>query len=104
MNKTNYSLKQSNVFESVEDAVKTLKLDRRRKWFEWSGELVYNHAYTAPCSGCSCDCSDGYPCSHGNSGCHECGYTGKRRDGVPVPAFMPDGKTIVKIKIAETYK
>jgi hypothetical protein len=84
------------IFSSVEEAVKLLKLDKRHKWEEWSGTLSYPHWYTAPCSGCNCDCSDGHGCNHGNSGCHECGYTGKRRSAVPVPAFMPDG-SIVKI-------
>lgn len=82
------------VFSSVDEAVKLLKLDKRHKWEEWNGELSYPFWYTAPCSGCSCDCSDGYGCNHGNSGCHECGYTGKRRNVVPVPAFMPDGSTV----------
>lgn len=82
------------VFSSVEEAVRILKLDRRHKWEEWNGELSYPYWYTAPCSGCSCDCSDGYGCNHGNSGCHECGYTGKRRNVVPVPAIMPDGSTV----------
>jgi len=86
----------SKIFDSVEVAVKELKLDRRHKWYEWLGQLVYTYKYTAPCSGCSCDCSDGYGCSHGASGCHECGYTGKRRGAVPVPAFS-DGD-FVKIK------
>jgi hypothetical protein len=81
-------------FSSVDEAVKLLKLDKRHKWQEWNGELSYPFWYTAPCSGCSCDCSDGYGCNHGNSGCHECGYTGKRRNVVPVPAFMPDGSTV----------
>jgi hypothetical protein len=84
------------VFSSVEEAVKTLKLDRRHKWYEFCGELIYDGKYTAPCSGCSCDCSDGYGCNHGNSGCHECGYKGKRINYYPVPAFMPDG-TFVKV-------
>lgn len=86
-----------NKFNSVEEAVCTLKLDRRRKYFKFCGTLTYNQWYTAPCSGCSCDCSDGYGCNHGNAGCSECGYTGKRRDGYPIPVFMPDGKRMVLI-------
>ena len=89
----------NNIFNSVEEAIKILRLDRRRKYFEWCDNLIYNQWYTAPCSGCSCDCSDGYGCSHGNAGCQECGYTGKRRDIYPMPVFMPDGETIVKIGI-----
>lgn len=48
--------------------------------------------YTHPCSGCSCDCSDGYGCDHGNSGCHECGYQGKRRVVmyIPLTQFIGD--------------
>lgn len=81
-------------YESVESAVKELKLDRRHKWYEFNGELIFDGKYTTPCTGCSCDCSDGYGCSHGNSGCGECGYTGKRRGFYPVPAFNPDGSTV----------
>ena len=84
-------------FETVAEAIAELNLDRRHKWFEWSGTVVYNQMFTSPCSGCSCDCSDGNGCSHGNGGCRECGYTGRCRDGVPVPAFWPNGG-IVEIK------
>jgi hypothetical protein len=80
-------------FETIEDAVRELKLDRRRKYFVWCGELIYAHKYTAPCSGCSCDCSDGHGCNHKNSGCEECGYTGKRKSSVPIPVY----KTTVRI-------
>lgn len=86
-----------NEFESVEQAVKELKLDRRTKYFEFLGNLVFNVKHTSPCSGCSCDCSDGYGCNHGNAGCRECGYTGKRRGVYPMPIFHPNGN-IVKIK------
>lgn len=85
------------IFDSAEQAISMLKLDRRRNWEVWQGELTYAYWYTTSCAGCSCDCSDGYGCNHGNCGCRECGYTGKRRSVVPIPAFMPDG-TIVKIK------
>lgn len=85
------------IYSTVEEAVKDLKLDRRHKWFDFMGTLGYTHRYSAPCSGCSCDCSDGYGCSHGNAGCRECGYTGKRRGAVHVPAFDKDGN-IVEIK------
>jgi len=85
-------------FNTIEEAIIELKLDKRHKWHVWMGELVYAFKYTAPCSGCSCDCSDGHGCNHGNCGCEECGYTGKRRNVVPIPAMMPDGSP-VKIKI-----
>lgn len=55
------------------------RLDRRRR-YAWDGEILYERArYSTNCSGCSCDCGDGYPCSHGASGCRECGFTGRRR-------------------------
>lgn len=81
-------------YTTVEEAIKDLKLDRRRKWYYFLGNLIRNEWYTAPCSGCSCDCSDGHGCNHGNAGCSECGYTGKRRDAVPVPAFHPNGEIL----------
>jgi hypothetical protein len=85
-----------DVFSSVDEAIKLLKLDKRHKWYEFYGELIYDSKWTIPCSGCSCDCSDGYGCNHGSSGCSECGYTGKRKSYYPTPAFMPDGG-VVKI-------
>ncbi len=53
-----------------------------------NGVEYYVGAYTGECSGCACDCGDGYPCSHGAGGCDECGYTGKRVRHFPV-AFDP---------------
>ena len=73
------------VFDSVEQAVKMLKLDRRHKWEEWNGELSYPYKYSHTCTGC-----DG-------GGCHECGYHGNAITYVPVPVFMPDG-SIVKVR------
>lgn len=79
------------IFDSVEQAVSMLKLDRRHKWYEWEGKLIYDLRYVAPnsCTGCN------------GGGCHECGYTGKRVNYAPVPAFMPDG-SMVKIKTINT--
>jgi hypothetical protein len=55
------------------------RLDRRRR-YAWDGETLYErYAYSTFCSGCICDCGDGYPCSHDPNGCDECGHTGKRR-------------------------
>lgn len=48
-------------------------------------KLLYKIFYTYNCSGCSCDCGDGYDCSHGAPGCSECGYTGRRRDWDWIP-------------------
>ena len=76
------------VFYSVDDAVKQLKLDRRHKWFEFMGEVVYHYSYTHTCTGC-----DG-------GGCHECGYHGKAKTGCPVPAMHPDTGNPVKVRVS----
>lgn len=86
----------AKIFDSVEQAVSELKLDRRRKWEEFCGELVYPHWYSYPCSGCTEVGEYKTPPERG-SGCHECGYTGKRRSVVAIPHFMPDG-SIAKVK------
>jgi hypothetical protein len=78
---------------TLKQAVKKYKLDKRVKWFAFCGNVTRDVKVTLPCSGCSCDCSDGYGCNHGNSGCFECGYTGKSRTGYPVPALI-NGKPI----------
>ena len=74
------------IFNSVDEAISELKLDRRHKWEEFNGEVVYPFWYSSTCSGC-----DG-------GGCRECGYRGKSRKVVPVPALMKDG-SVVKVKI-----
>lgn len=79
---------------TLEEAVKIHKLDRRFEYMELGGEVIYSVHYTSPCTGCSCDCSDGHGCNHGNVGCFECGYTGKRRDSVPIPCISSNGKNI----------
>lgn len=73
-------------FNSVDEAIKLLKLDRRRKWFEFQGEVVHHHSYTITCTGC-----DG-------GGCHECGYHGKSVSGCPIPAIHPNTGNPVKLK------
>lgn len=40
------------IYDSVEEAVRELKLDRRHKWEEFCGELTYPHWYSYPCTGC----------------------------------------------------
>lgn len=74
--------------------IKKYKLDGRVKWFAYNGYITRSIKFTMPCSGCSCDCSDGYGCNHSNSGCHECGYTGKRIDSYPCQAFDINGNPI----------
>jgi len=76
----------NQIFKSVSEAISILKLDRRHKWEEFNGELVYPFWYSSPCSGC-----DG-------GGCRECGYKGNSRKVVPVPAFMEDGTTVKVFK------
>lgn len=66
----------------------------RRKVVVLDGVEGYNSAFTATCSGCF-ESLDGQPCGsypwdkkaccYIGSGCHECGYTGKRR----VHFFVP---------------
>lgn len=77
---------------TIKEVVKKYKLDRRRKWFAYCGNVVYNHNYTRPCSGCT-ESRENTISDEIGGGCDECGYTGKRRDGCPVPAMI-DGKLI----------
>lgn len=86
-------MRTEKVFNSVEEAVKTLKLDRRRKWGEYSGLLCTNAWVTVSCSGCS-EYDEGY--FRGAMGCSECGYTGKRRNLYPNP-YQDENALFVKI-------
>ena len=68
------------------------RLDRRRKYAvdddvdaDPEFPLFSLARWAQGCSGCSCDCHPG--CSHGASGCHECGYTGRRRIVMWLPHF-----------------
>lgn len=76
------------VFESVEEAVQKLKLDRRHKWYEFMGEVIYDYKYSHTCTGC-----DG-------GGCHECGYHGNAITCCPVPALHPNTGNPVKVRVA----
>ena len=58
------------------------------------GKLAAEARFTDKCTGCACDCGDGYPCSHGCGGCHECGYTGKRVVRFAYPVEKHDGSLI----------
>jgi hypothetical protein len=60
-----------------------VKLDGRRKYFMWDGLVCVAESYTIACSGCTDDSE--YSCARIGSGCHECGYTGKRRCNFPCP-------------------
>ena len=76
--------------------VRRLKLDRRKVYtVGMFDELAILETYTRRCSGCSCDCSEG-GCNHGNSGCDECGYTGKRVESFPCPAETKEGYKQIK--------
>ena len=79
---------------TIEEAEKVVghKLDRRRNYYSFFGDIYYNTSFTAACSGCSDDGE--YASSSIGSGCHECGYTGKRVQHWPVPVFMDDRKTV----------
>lgn len=70
---------------AIERAVLDRKLDRRKVYAVTFGLLASMERFTAACSGCSCDCGDGFPCSHGANGCRECGYTGKRVTNFAAP-------------------
>lgn len=75
----------------VRRLVRKFKLDRRKVYvIGYFGELATDEKCTTDCSGCSCDCSDGYGCSHGCAGCDECGYTGKRVQHFPDPVKVGD--------------
>lgn len=66
------------------------RLDRRRKYFIWDGDVCYEAKFTTVCSGCASD--DPYTNEEKGCGCQECGYTGKRRDSIPYPVKMIKGK------------
>ena len=79
------------VYDSVEEAVKDLKLDRRFKWYEFMGSLIRDIKYKAPCWDCE------------GSGCHTCGYQKHiwqyypeyvidNQNGNPVKINLPDIK------------
>ncbi len=76
----------------IKQAVETYNLDRRHRWFAYGGNVVYDYEYTNLCSGCCWQEENVVPTI--GVGCHECGYTGKRRDSVPVPARGPNGNLI----------
>lgn len=56
---------------------------KRHKIVRWRGFDGYWARWTDACSGCSEDAE--YTISDVGSGCHECGYTGKRRRAWFVP-------------------
>lgn len=64
--------------QEIERAVSLHSLDRRKVYCVYDGVLATHERCTTHCSGCRCDCGDDFPCAHGNAGCAECGYTGKR--------------------------
>lgn len=71
---------------TIAEAKLKFKFDKRRRWFVFAGNIVYNHQYTQVCSGC-----DG-------GGCYECGYQGKRISGCPVPFINPETGNPLKVK------
>lgn len=59
---------------------------RRRFVQGKNGALYFDERWTRCCSGC-CSAGENQACNVGScgSGCHECGYTGKSRDGFHAP-------------------
>lgn len=66
------------------------RLDRRKAWAFIDNRPHELVRWTQACSGCSCDCGDGYPCDHGASGCDECGYHGVVRNQMWIPTHQPE--------------
>lgn len=54
------------------------KLDRRRRYAVVHGELCEAGSWSEGCSGCN------------GSGCHECGYQGRRRVSMWMPVSVGD--------------
>lgn len=69
------------------------RLDRRRKYFIWDGDVCFAAKFTSICTGCASE--DPYVYEQKGGGCFECGYTGKRRDSVPIPVKMIKRKVTV---------
>lgn len=77
-------------YEAAE-ALAGFSLDRRLNYYiTQEGEVEEQGACTMRCSGCSCGCEGGCSCGDIGIGCHECGYTGKRRIWFGFPARSPD--------------
>lgn len=67
-----------STFEAAEQ-IAGRRLDRRKSYAIIQGRVCESAEWTAQCSGCTPDFADrGF-------GCHECGYTGKRRRAMWVP-------------------
>lgn len=74
------------------------RLDRRRKYEIFEGEVCEIGYWVGPCSGCH-ETMDGHPFpgqtydKNGvalGAGCSECGYTGKRRHYEAIPLWAAD--------------
>lgn len=70
-------------YERLEKRFKR-KLDRRRRYAVVHGELCEANSWTEGCSGCN-----GFGAVDG-SGCHECGYHGRRRVSMWQPVSLCD--------------
>lgn len=78
--------KDKKLRAKIRRAVLRHRLDRRKVYeMGFDGELATQARCTMVCSGCSCDCSPDYGCSHGGYGCKECGYTARRVFDFPDP-------------------
>lgn len=65
------------------EKLSSVKLDGRRRYFMWNGEVCTEARWTQACSGCADDSEYSFPSV--GAGCHECGGTGKRRCSFPIP-------------------
>lgn len=72
------------------DKIAGRRLDRRRSYAIIDGEVCELAEWSRACTGCY----EGYNSEHATgSGCEECGYTGRRRDGSWVPVNAMDRTT-----------
>ena len=71
------------------------RLDRRRKYAIIDGQVHELARWTEECSGCT-EYSMGHKI-YGPAGCHECGYTGKRRHQMWVPTRDPEGPVLTPL-------
>ncbi len=62
-----------------------VKLDKRKNYAVIRGVLCEDASWTRACSGCTPEYEAIGYCPDQGGGCEECGYTGRRRDGMWVP-------------------
>ena len=90
---TNHPMEFKDKVSTYEQAetIAGRRLDRRKNYAIISGAVCESTEWTQPCSGCSCDTVDGYPCGCCDvrgAGCEECGYTGRSVQAFWVPLIL----------------